>query len=80
MQDGVEIALRNDGRRHAMMSSFGWRLEGVDREGKYLRVDVSSEELNNAIGTGYVPGMGERIFRLPVPGFGTAPIKLSFIK
>jgi fimbrial chaperone protein len=80
MQDGVEITLRNEGRRHAMMSNFGWRLEGVDREGKFLRVDVSSEELNTTIGTGYVPGMGERIFRLPVPGFGAEPIKLSFIK
>jgi len=80
MQDGVEITLRNDGRRHAMMSNLGWRLEGIDRDGKYLRVDVSSEELNNVIGTGYVPGIGERTFRLPVPGFGAEPIKVSFIK
>lgn len=78
MQDGVEIVLRNGGRRHAMMSNFGWQLEGTDTEGKWLRVDVSPEELNRAVGTGYVPAQGERTFRLPVPGFGKGPITLSF--
>lgn len=80
MQDGVEINLRNDGRRHAMMSNYGWRLEGVDIKGQKLRVDISPEELNRAVGTGYVPALGERTFRVPVPGFGPQPIKLSFIQ
>lgn len=80
MQDGVEVTLNNAGRRHAMMSNFGWRLEGKDREGKYLRVDVSSDELIQAIGTGYVPALGERSFRLPIPGFGPEPIKMTFIQ
>lgn len=78
MVDGVEITLRNDGRRHAMMANFGWQLEGTDTNGKWLRVDVSPEELNRAVGTGYVPAQGQRTFRLPVPGFGQGPIKLSF--
>lgn len=78
IQDGVEITLRNDGRRHALMANFGWQLEGTDTAGKWLRVDVSPEELNRAVGTGYVPAQGERIFRVPVPGFGPGPIKLSF--
>ena len=78
MQDGVEVTLRNEGRRHAMMANFGWQLEGTDTNGKWLRVDISPEELNRAVGTGYVPAQGERVFRLPVPGFGQGPIKLSF--
>lgn len=78
MQDGVEITLRNSGRRHAMMANFGWQLEGTDTKGKWLRVDVSPEELTRAVGTGYVPAQGERIFRLPISGFSTGPIKLSF--
>jgi len=78
MQDGVEITLRNDGRRHALMANFGWQLEGTDAAGKWLRVDISPEELNRAVGTGYVPAQGERTFRVPVPGFGPGPIKLSF--
>lgn len=80
MQDGVQITLRNDGRRHAMMSNFGWRLEGTDAKGEKLRVDIAPEELNRAVGTGYVPALGERTFRVPVPGFGPQPIKLSFIQ
>lgn len=78
LQDGVEITLTNEGRRHAMMSNFSWQLVGKDKEGKWLRVDVSPEELNRAIGTGFVPAKGERVFRLPVPGFGSGPIELSF--
>lgn len=78
MQDGVEITLTNSGRRHAMMSSFGWNLEGTDKDGKWLRVDLSPEELSRVVGSGYVPALGERTFRLPVAGFGTGPIKLTF--
>jgi fimbrial chaperone protein len=78
LQDGVEITLRNEGRRHAMMANFGWQLVGTDKDGKFLRVDISPEELTRAVGTGYVPAQGERIFRVPVPGFGPGPIKLSF--
>ncbi|MCF8707405.1 fimbrial biogenesis chaperone [Rhizorhapis sp. SPR117] len=80
MQDGVEITLRNEGRRHAMMSNFGWRLEGTDTKGEKLRVDISPEELNRAVGTGYVPALGKRTFHVPVPGFGPEPIRLSFIQ
>lgn len=78
MQDGVEITLRNEGRRHAMMANFAWQLVGEDKDGKWLRVDISAEELNRAIGTGFIPAKGERVFRVPVPGFGPGPIKLSF--
>ena len=78
MQDGVQVTLRNEGRRHAMMANFAWHLEGTDRDGKFLRVDVSPEELTRVVGTGYVPAQGERTFNLPVPGFGPGPIKLTF--
>ena len=74
----VEVKLRNTGRRHAMMSHFGWQLEGSDTEGKWLRVDVSPDDLNRAVGSGYVPALGERTFYLPVPGFGAEPIRLTF--
>lgn len=74
----VEVTLRNTGRRHAMMSYFNWQLEGTDPEGKWLRVDVSADELNRAVGSGYVPALGQRTFYLPVTGFGAEPIKLTF--
>ena len=78
MQDGVEVTLTNEGRRHAMMANFSWQLVGTGADGEWLRVDISPEELTRAIGTGFVPAQGERVFRLPVAGFGPGPIKLSF--
>ena len=78
MLEGVAITLRNEGRRHAMMANFTWQLVGTGTDGKFLRVDISPEELTQAVGTGYVPAQGERTFRVPVPGFGPGPIKLSF--
>ncbi|MGN3975265.1 fimbrial biogenesis chaperone [Tsuneonella sp. SYSU-LHT278] len=77
---GLAVTLANTGRRHAMMSEFNWRFEGTDPNGKPLRIDVSAEELNRHLGTGYVPALGQRTFRLPVMGFGTQPIKLSFFR
>jgi fimbrial chaperone protein len=78
---GVEVTLRNTGRRHAMMAAFGWRLEGTGTDGKPLRVDVTAEELNRTVGTGYVPALGERKFRIPVvAAFGPKPIRLSFTR
>ena len=62
-----------------MMSAFGWRLEGTGTDGKPLRIDISTEELNRAVGTGYVPALGERTFRIPVvAAFGPGSIRLSF--
>jgi fimbrial chaperone protein len=78
MLEGVAITLQNKGRRHAMMANFTWQLVGTGTDGKFLRVDISPEELTRAVGTGFVPAQGERIFRVPVPGFGPGPIKLSF--
>lgn len=78
MMQGVAITLRNEGRRHAMMANFTWQLVGTGDDGQFLRVDISPEELTRAIGTGFVPAQGERIFRVPVPGFGPGPIKLTF--
>ncbi len=78
MQDGVAITLANTGRRHAMMSNLTWQIEGTDREGQYLRVDVSPEELSRVVGSGYVPALGQRTFNLPIPGFGPGPIKVLF--
>lgn len=78
---GVAITLRNTGRRHAMMATFGWRLEGTDTQGRPLRIDISPDELNRAVGTGYVPALGERTFRLPLnDAFGPGPVRVSFTR
>lgn len=78
---GVQVLLRNSGRRHAMMAGLTWRFVGKDKKGEDMRIDVAPAELNRVIGTGYVPALGERTFRLPlVDAFGPGPIRLTFVQ
>ncbi|AQR74457.1 fimbria/pilus periplasmic chaperone [Sphingomonas sp. LM7] len=79
---GVEITMKNTGRRHAMMSALKWVLEGKDVAGKSMRILISEEDLNRVVGSGYVPGGGgTRIFRVPlVKAFGPGPITVKFVK
>ena len=66
------------GRRHAMMANFVWQIEGTDTKGgKWLRVDVSPEELNPSRRHGLRSPL-----RASAPsvcryrGFGQGPIKV----
>ncbi|UYY59369.1 molecular chaperone [Sphingomonas sp. S2-65] len=79
---GVEITLKNTGRRHALMAQLRWVLEGTGTDGKALRLLVSSEELSRAIGSGYVPAAGGvRTYQLAVvSAFGPGPIKVKFLR
>lgn len=78
---GLEISMRNTGRRHAMMSALKWVLDGKGTDGKPQRILISQEDLNRGIGSGYVAGGGGvRTFQLPiVKEFGTGPITLKFM-
>jgi fimbrial chaperone protein len=77
---GVEIVMRNTGRRYAMMSAVNWILTGRDRQGRPLNKTFTSEELNRLVGTGYVAALAQnRRFRLPVETpFGSGPIQVRF--
>jgi fimbrial chaperone protein len=77
---GVEIKVRNTGARYAMMSAAKWTIEGADRAGKPLKVEVSPDELNRVVGVGYLaPAGGLRTFQVPTAAaFGPGPIKVRF--
>ena len=79
---GLEITMKNVGRRHAMMSAFKWVIDGKDTAGKPQRIVVPEEQLSQAIGSGYVAGGGGiRKFTFPVvKPFGNAPITVKFAK
>lgn len=79
---GIEVTLRNTGRRHAMMSGLRWVVDGTNTAGRPQQVVFTLEDLNRIIGTGYVgPLNGVRTFRLPVPtAFGTGPIRVRFMR
>ena len=77
---GIEVSLRNEGRRHAMMAGLRWIVEGTGRDGRRLRLAIPPEDLNRLIGTGYIaPLGGTRTFQIPLSeAFGPGPITVRF--
>ena len=41
-----------------MMSGIRWLLEGTGKDGKSLKLVISTDDLNRVVGTGYVPAGG----------------------
>lgn len=79
---GVEVMMKNSGRRHAMMSALKWGFEGKGTDGKPLRILVSQEDLSRVVGSGYIQGGGGvRTFQLPLArAFGPGPITVKFLQ
>lgn len=78
---GVEIVVRNTGRRYALMSGANWVVEGTDVSGQPFNQRYSGEEISQSVGVGYVqPLNGIRKFQLPtsVALDGSKPIKVKF--
>lgn len=80
-QHGVEIVVRNTGRRYALMSGVNWTLEGTDVNGQPYVQQYTGDEVSQHVGVGFVqPLNGERKFQLPtqVALDGSKPIKVRF--
>lgn len=76
---GVEVTMRNTGKRHAMTASVPWVIEGTGADGQPIRLVLTPEDLNRLIGTGYVAAVdGERTFRFPVEQAFTGPVSARF--
>jgi fimbrial chaperone protein len=78
---GIEVRVRNSGRRYALMSGATWIVEGVGPDGKVTEVRLDNTAVNEAVGVGYVaPIDGERVFRLPtgIRFAGDKPIRVRF--
>ncbi len=78
---GVEIVVRNTGRRYALMSGANWTIEGTDVSGQPFAQSYTGDEISQSVGVGYVqPLNGTRKFQLPtsVALDGTKPIKVKF--
>ena len=78
---GVQVELRNTGTRYALMSGADWTFEGKDAQGQDVRVRLTANQINEAVGVGYLaPAGGRRVFRVPTgQAFAEGqPIKLSF--
>lgn len=78
---GVEVRVRNAGRRYALMSGATWWVEGQGPDGRRTEVRLEASTVNEAVGAGYLePLKGDRTFRLPtgVAFSPDAPIRVRF--
>lgn len=77
---GIEVTVRNTGKRYAMMAGASWTIQGKGTDGKPLKVVLSTAEMGKLLGAGYVPALnGRRTFQIPTGAkFASAPISVKF--
>jgi fimbrial chaperone protein len=80
MEPGIEITVRNDGKRYALMAGATWTITGTGPDHKPVTVTLTRDDLNHILGAGYVPAIdGRRTFRVPTKqAFDSGPIKVKF--
>lgn len=83
MAPGLEVRVRNTGKRYALMSGATWIIEGTSVSGEAASVKLTGEQVSAAVGVGYVaPVNGQRTFKVPT-GVAFAPdkpIKVRFTR
>jgi fimbrial chaperone protein len=79
---GVQVVVRNDGKRYALMSGATWTIEGTTTSGQpYRHQLVAGNELAGIIGVGYLaPVGGVRTFNLPTGDVELDPSKPISVK
>lgn len=79
-QPGVEVTVRNSGKRYALMAGSTWTIEGTGVDHHPLKVVLTRDDLNHILGAGYVAALGgQRSFKVPTgKAFADAPIRVRF--
>lgn len=77
---GIVATISNSGNRHAMLAGVTWTIEGKGLDRKPLKVVVTSGQMGQLLGAGYVPALnGRRTFEVPTGvAFSDAPITIKF--
>ena len=77
---GIVATISNSGNRHAMLAGVNWTIEGKGLDKKPLKVVVTSGQMGQLLGAGYVPALsGRRTFEVPTGvAFSDAPITIKF--
>jgi fimbrial chaperone protein len=80
LEPGIEISVRNEGKRYALMAGSTWTIEGTGVDHQPLKVVLTRDDLSHLLGAGYVPALGgQRTFKVPTgKAFSNAPIKVKF--
>lgn len=79
---GVEVVVRNVGKRYALMSGATWVLEGTGLDGQPLTATLTSGDIGSAVGVGYLPPGGTRTFEVPAatPFDPAQPVSVRFAR
>ncbi len=78
---GLEVMVRNTGKRYALMSGATWILEGTGLDGQPLSQTLTSGDIAGSVGVGYLPpGGGVRTVQLPTatPFDPARPVTVRF--
>lgn len=79
---GVEVVVRNVGKRYALMSGATWILEGTGLDGQPLSLTLTSGDIGGSVGVGYLPPDGTRTFQVPAatPFDPGQPVSVRFAR
>ncbi|GMM92419.1 molecular chaperone [Qipengyuania sp. MTN3-11] len=79
---GVEVIVRNDGNRYALMSGATWIIEGTGLDGQPLTQTLTSGDVAASVGVGYLAPDGTRTFEIPAttPFDPARPVKVRFAR
>lgn len=80
---GIQILIRNTGRRYALMSGANWVVEGTTVTGETFSRQYTGDEISKTVGVGYLQPLGaQRTFELPtdIELDATKPIKVRFTR
>lgn len=82
MVPGVEVVVRNTGKRYALMSGATWVLEGTGLDGQPLALTLTSGDIGAAVGVGYLAPGGTRTFQVPAatPFDPARPVSVRFAR
>lgn len=77
---GISATISNSGTRYAMLAGVTWTIEGKGLDKKPLKVVLTSNQMGQMLGAGYVPAInGRRTFEIPTGvQFSDAPITIKF--
>lgn len=81
-QPGIEVTLTNKGTRYALMSGATWTITGTDKSGQAYEQVMTSQQVSDAVGVGYLaPAGARRTFKIPTNGIeldAARPINIRF--
>ena len=77
---GISATISNSGTRYAMLAGVTWTIEGKGLDKKPLKVVLTSNQMGQMLGAGYVPALnGRRTFEIPTGvQFSDSPITIKF--